>query len=111
MLDDGSRERLMAEATPARRNRGETIRTGIAGEFFVAGELSKRGWIATLAAKNTPNVDVLAARPSGAVHARIQVKTRSTAYPYAPRVGKRSALAEDRDYVVLVDVGEEAATP
>jgi PhoPQ-activated pathogenicity-related protein len=66
--------RTMAEATPARRNRGETITTGIAREFFVAGELSKRGWIATLTAKNTPDIDVLASRPTGDVHARIQVK-------------------------------------
>jgi hypothetical protein len=28
---------------------------GIAGEFLVAGELSKRGWIATLTAKNIPS--------------------------------------------------------
>ena len=90
---------------------GSRIRTGIAGEFLVAGELSKRGWIATLTARNTPNVDVLAARPSGDVHARIQVKTRSPAYTYAHRVGKGFSMAEDRDFVVLVDVGEEAEVP
>lgn len=90
---------------------GSRIRTGIAGEFLVAGELSKRGWIATLTAKNTPSVDVLAARPSGDVHARIQVKTRSPAYAYAHRVGNRFSMAEDRDFVVLVDVGEEAEVP
>jgi hypothetical protein len=45
------------------RATGERIRTGIAGEFLVAGELSMRGWIATLTAKNTPHVDVLAAKP------------------------------------------------
>jgi len=41
-------------ADEVERDRGQTIRTGIAGEFFVAAELSKRGWIATLTAKNTP---------------------------------------------------------
>lgn len=89
----------------------ERIRTGIAGEFLVAGELSKRGWIATLTAKNTPHVDVLAARPSGDVHARIQVKTRSPAYSYAHRVGKRFAMDGERDFVVLVDLGGEAEAP
>lgn len=93
------------------RNRGQTIRTGIAGEFFVAGELSKRGWIATLTAKNTPDVDVLASRPTGDVHARIQVKTRTPAYPYAHRVGKKLKLVGERDFLVLVHLGEEGDAP
>lgn len=67
-------------------SRGSRITTGIAGECLVAVELSKRGWIAILTAKNTPRVDVLAARSSGDVQARIQVKTRSPAYAYAHRV-------------------------
>lgn len=92
-------------------NRGQTIQTGIAGEFFVAGELSKRGWIATLTAKNTPDVDVLASRPTGDVHARIQVKTRSPAYAYAHRVGRKLKLVGERDFLVLVDLGNEDETP
>lgn len=98
-------------ADPQPQGRNSRITTGIAGEFLVAGELSKRGWIATLTAKNTPHVDVLAARPSGDVHARIQVKTRSPAYAYAHRVGKRFAMDGERDFVVLVDLGEEADAP
>lgn len=90
---------------------GSRITTGIAGEFLVAGELSKRGWIATLTAKNTPHVNVLAARPSGDVQARIQVKSRSPAYAYAHRVGKRFAMDGDRDFVVLVDLGGESDVP
>jgi hypothetical protein len=98
-------------AQPSGRDRGQTIRTGIAGEFFVAGELSKRGWIATLTAKNTPDVDVVASRPSGDVHARIQVKTRSPAYPYAHRVGRELKSVGERDFLVLVDLGSESETP
>jgi PhoPQ-activated pathogenicity-related protein len=54
-------------------NRGQNTFTAIAGEHFVAGELSKRGWIATLTAKNTPGVDVLAT--IGDKFVRIDVKT------------------------------------
>jgi hypothetical protein len=97
--------------TGSARDSGDRIRTGIAGEFLVAGELSKRGWIATLTAKNTPHVDVLAARPAGDVHARIQVKTRSSAYACAHRVGKGFSVDGARDFVVLVDVGKEAEAP
>ena len=93
------------------QDRGQTIRTGIAGEFFVAGELSKRGWIASLTAKNTPDVDVLASRPTGNVHARIQVKTRSPAYSYAHRVGRTLRLVGERDFLVLVDLGTENEAP
>jgi hypothetical protein len=51
--------------------------TGIAGEYFVAAELSRRGWIATLTLKNTPNIDVIATTPDGLRTLNIQVKTRS----------------------------------
>ncbi len=51
--------------------------TGVAGEYFVAAELSKRGWIATLTLKNTPNIDVIATTPDGRRTLNIQVKTRS----------------------------------
>ena len=93
------------------RDRGQTIRTGIAGEFFVAAELSKRGWIATLTAKNTPDVDVLASRSVGGVHARIQVKSRSPAFRTAHRVGKALKQVGERDFLVLVDIGAEDETP
>ena len=93
------------------RGTNDRIRTGIAGEFLVAGELAKRGWISTLTAKNTPHVDVLAAKPSGDIHARIQVKTRSPAYPYAHRVGKHFSMDGERDFVVLVDLGAESEMP
>src|SRR5688500_10859754 len=92
------------------RDLGERIRTGIAGEFFVAGELSRRGWIATLTAKNTPDVDVLAARPQGDAHARLQVKTRSAAYRYAHRVARIDRTEID-DFVIFVDIGDDGAAP
>lgn len=51
--------------------------TGVAGEYFVAAELSRRGWIATMTLKNTPNIDVIATTPDGQRTLNIQVKTRS----------------------------------
>jgi len=51
--------------------------TGLAGEYFVAAELSRRGWIAALTLKNTPDIDVIAATPDGRRSINIQVKTRS----------------------------------
>jgi hypothetical protein len=51
--------------------------TGVSGEYFVAAELSRRGWIATLTLKNTPNIDAIATTPNGKRTINIQVKTRS----------------------------------
>ncbi len=51
--------------------------TGVAGEYFVAAELSRRDWIATVTLKNTPNIDVLATRRDGSRTINVQVKTRS----------------------------------
>jgi hypothetical protein len=90
------------------QSRADRISTGIAGEFLVAGELAKRSWISTLTAKNTPKIDVLAARAD--LHARVQVKTRTPAYRRAWRVGK-GFLEGERDFVVLVDLGEEEEPP
>jgi len=50
------------------------ILTGIAGEYFVAGELSRRGYTACITLRNTPHIDVLASDGKRAVN--IQVKTR-----------------------------------
>src|SRR3954454_5700942 len=86
------------------------ITTGIAGEHFVAGELAKRGWIATLTAKNTQHVDVLAQRPASDTFAAVQVKTRTPAYRYAWRVGKPGP-AGPRDFYVFVDVGASDERP
>ncbi|MEK7117637.1 MAG: hypothetical protein AAB861_02575, partial [Patescibacteria group bacterium] len=48
---------------------------GIAGEYFVAAEISKRGGIATITSKNTPDIDILASSADGKKTVSIQVKT------------------------------------
>jgi len=52
---------------------------GIAGEYFVAAELTRRGMIATPTGKNKQDVDVLAADPNTGKSVMIQVKEKSTA--------------------------------
>ncbi|MBI2297171.1 MAG: aspartate ammonia-lyase [Betaproteobacteria bacterium] len=61
--------------TGANKQRLSTGLTGVAGEYFVAAELSRRGYIATITLKNTENLDVLASRPDGLKTVGIQVKT------------------------------------
>jgi hypothetical protein len=51
------------------------ILSGVAGQFFVAAELSRRGYIATLTLRNTRGVDMLVAAADASASVGIQVKT------------------------------------
>ena len=48
---------------------------GHASQFFVAGELCRRGWLAVVTLGNTPNTDILVSNKAGTRFVHIQVKT------------------------------------
>ena len=48
---------------------------GNASQFFVAGELCRRGLVAVVTLGNTPNTDILCSNPSGTWLVHVQVKT------------------------------------
>lgn len=64
---------MAVEGTPTRVKLDAGL-SGVAGEYFVAAELSRRGYIATLTLKNTRGVDILCANRTGTA-VKIQVKT------------------------------------
>ncbi len=47
---------------------------GHASQFFIAGELCSRGWLAVVTLGNTPNTDILCSNRAGAKFVHIQVK-------------------------------------
>ena len=51
------------------------INAGVSGEYFVAAELSKRGYIASITLRNTKGIDILATNSEATKTANIQVKT------------------------------------
>jgi len=53
----------------------EKITRGNASQFFVAGELCRRGYAAVVTMGNTPNTDVLCSNTEGTRFVHIQVKT------------------------------------
>ena len=53
----------------------DTSTRGNASQFFVAGELCRRGYAAVVTLGNTPNTDVLCSNPEGTQFVHIQVKT------------------------------------
>jgi len=48
---------------------------GNASQFFVAGELCRRGLVAVVTMGNSPNTDILCSNPEGTKFVHIQVKT------------------------------------
>ena len=51
------------------------IARGAASQFFVAGELCRRGLVAVVTMGNTPNTDILCSNTEGTRFVHIQVKT------------------------------------
>ena len=49
--------------------------SGVSGEYFVAAELSRRGFIASITLRNTKGVDILASNSEASRSVAIQVKT------------------------------------
>tara|TARA_Y100001958_G_C21150937_1_gene487141 strand:- start:320 stop:775 length:456 start_codon:yes stop_codon:yes gene_type:complete len=54
-----------------------SILVGVSGEYFVAAELSRRGYIASITLRNTQGIDIVATNESGKKSVNIQVKTKS----------------------------------
>jgi hypothetical protein len=58
-----------------------SIQAGIAGEYFVAAELTRRGYVASLTLRNTRGIDILASNGDATISVGIQVKTCQFAKP------------------------------
>lgn len=85
--------------------------TGAAGEYFVAAELSRRGWLATVTIKNSPDTDVLAQRPETEALVAIQTKTASPGNHF--RLHKKNEMPSkcNGQWFVLVALGAELERP
>ena len=51
------------------------ILSGVSGEYFVAAELSRQGYIASITLRNTKGIDILVSNAAASKSASIQVKT------------------------------------
>jgi hypothetical protein len=61
------------------RSRLSTGLSGVAGEYLVAAELSRRGYIASITLRNTRGIDILASNADATRSVGIQVKTNQRA--------------------------------
>jgi hypothetical protein len=60
----------------AQRSPLSTTLSGISGEYFVAAELSRRGYVASLTLRNTRGIDILVSNADATKSVGIQVKTK-----------------------------------
>jgi hypothetical protein len=82
--------------------RPNKILTGVAGEYFVAAELSRRGYVASLTLRNTRGIDILASNTDATKSVGIQVKTNSGKKPHWLLSQKaESEIAENLFYVFV----------
>ncbi len=65
----------MSEYAIVAKKRKSGIPTGNAGEYFVMGELLRRGYDAQLADRNTKGYDLLVGQPQDRALRKVQVKT------------------------------------
>lgn len=64
----------MGSKAPVAVDKDKSTR-GHASQFFVAGELCRRGWLAVVTLGNSPNTDILCSNKAGTRFVHIQVKT------------------------------------
>jgi hypothetical protein len=81
----------------ASRQRLTPILSGVAGEYFVAAELSRRGCIASITLRNSRCIDIIAANQLGTRSVSIQVKTNQQAYKEW-LLGKQAEIARGANY-------------
>src|SRR4051794_2804505 len=85
--------------------------TGAAGEYFVAAELSRRGWLATVTIKNAPRTDVLARRLDSPRLIAIQSKTSASGNQNVRLSERDEAPALGDEWFVCVALGDPDALP
>lgn len=84
--------------------------SGIAGEYLVAAELSRRGYVASLTQRNTAGIDILASNASGSRTVAIQVKTTQGKRPVWTLGEKAESIHAPQLFYVLV-LGLQSSLP
>jgi hypothetical protein len=87
-----------------KRNR---VLTGVTGEYYVAAELSRRGYLASITLRNTKGVDVLCSNDDASKSIGIQVKARTGMQRSWILSQKGEDYYADTLFYVFVNVSED----
>ena len=86
------------------------VLAGVAGEYFVAAELSRRGYIASISLRNTRGVDILATNAAAKRSVTIQCKTSQSRISWILNDKCESFFPENHFYV-FVALGDPLERP
>jgi len=85
---------------------------GVSGEYFVAAELSRRGYIASITLRNTRGIDILAANKDASKSVGIQVKTNNTNKKKVWLLNEKADEAySDSHFYVFVNLSDPGSAP
>ena len=87
------------------------VLTGVAGEYFVAAELSRRGYIASISLRNTRGIDILATNKDGSRSITIQCKTNQRSARKWLLNEKSEDFISDSHFYVFVSLGNVGDRP
>jgi len=88
-----------------------SVLAGVAGEYFVAAELSRRGYIASISLRNTRGIDILATNQAASRSVTIQCKTNQRGAKIWVLTGKSEDFQADDHYYVFVALGPASECP
>jgi hypothetical protein len=81
----------------------ESTQVGVAGEYFVAAELSIRGFLASITLRNSRGIDIIVSSPDASRSVSIQVKTSNRGGPkWILNKKAESYIGENHYYVFVV---------
>jgi hypothetical protein len=87
------------------------ILAGVAGEYFVAAELSRRGWIASISLRNTRGIDILVTNQEASRSITIQCKTTQKKDKNWMLNEKSENFFSDDHFYVFVNLNKSSERP
>lgn len=87
------------------------ILAGVAGEYFIAAELSRRGWIASISLRNTRGIDILVTNQDASRSITIQCKTTQKKEKSWLLNEKCEDFFSADHFYIFVNLGEQANRP
>lgn len=92
-------------------NRLHSSLSGVAGEYFVAAELSRRGYLASITLRNSREIDVLAASADASRSVGIQVKANQGSSPSWLLRRTAENIRDPNIFYVFVNLNEPGGPP
>lgn len=91
--------------------KSSSVLIGVAGEYFVAAELSARGYIASITLRNTKGVDIVCTNSDASKSVAIQVKTNRRSNRDWILNEKSESFYAKNHYYVFVNLNDSTKSP